>query len=75
MNVDHVVGLRDNERFRSAYNDAAVRIADGMPVVVTAKLLGLRVPGRITGADLMSALIAEAWGTSSAWRSLGALPR
>jgi N-acetylglucosaminyldiphosphoundecaprenol N-acetyl-beta-D-mannosaminyltransferase len=75
MNVDHVVGLRDNERFRSAYNDAAVRMADGMPVVVTAKLLGLRVPGRITGADLMSALIAEAWRTSSAWRSLGALPR
>ena len=31
MNVDHVVGLRDNERFRSAYNDAAVRVADGMP--------------------------------------------
>jgi N-acetylglucosaminyldiphosphoundecaprenol N-acetyl-beta-D-mannosaminyltransferase len=74
MNVDHVVGLRDNERFRSAYNDAAVRVADGMPVVVTAKLLGLRVPGRITGADLMSALIAEAWRLQLSVAIVGGAP-
>ena len=61
MNVDHVVELQRNERFRSAYEHAAVRVADGMPVVVTAKLLGLALPGRVTGADLMSALIPEAW--------------
>jgi N-acetylglucosaminyldiphosphoundecaprenol N-acetyl-beta-D-mannosaminyltransferase len=75
MNFDHVVELRDNERFRSAYDHAAVRVADGMPVVVTAKLLGLRLPGRVTGADPMSALIAEAWRLQLSAAIVEALPR
>ena len=43
-------------------------------MVVTAKLLGLRVPGRITGADLMSALIAEAWRLQLSVAIVGGAP-
>jgi hypothetical protein len=45
-----------------------------MPVVVTAKLLGLRVPGRITEAALRSALIAEAWRLQLSVAIVGGAP-
>jgi exopolysaccharide biosynthesis WecB/TagA/CpsF family protein len=60
MNVDHVVELRDRERFRRAYDGADVRVADGAPIVMTARVIGHRLPGRVTGADLMPRVIAEA---------------
>lgn len=60
MNVDHVVELRTNERFRRAYESAAVRVVDGAPVLVVAKLAGRALPGRVAGSDLMPALIGEA---------------
>ncbi len=40
--------------------DADLSTADGMPLVWTARLLGARLPGRVTGADLAPALAAEA---------------
>jgi N-acetylglucosaminyldiphosphoundecaprenol N-acetyl-beta-D-mannosaminyltransferase len=51
INLDHVVKLRKNERFRRAYRHAAVVTADGAPICLYARLR--RAPlARITGADL-----------------------
>ncbi|MGE0697543.1 MAG: WecB/TagA/CpsF family glycosyltransferase [Hyphomicrobiaceae bacterium] len=52
MNLDHVVTLRRDTSFRSAYSKAAVVTADGFPVYLYARLRGARVPGRVTGSDL-----------------------
>jgi exopolysaccharide biosynthesis WecB/TagA/CpsF family protein len=59
-NVDHVVELSKNERFRRAYAGAAVRLADGAPVVAVGKLTGRALPSRVTGADLLPAMCREA---------------
>lgn len=59
-NVDHLVELSKNERFRRAYDGAAVRLADGAPVVAIARLTGRDLPGRVTGADLLPAMCGAA---------------
>lgn len=58
INLDHVVKLRKNERFRRAYADAAVVTADGAPICLYARLR--RAPiARITGADLFVRLMGS----------------
>lgn len=52
MNLDHVVKLRLNDRFRRAYQSAWRVTIDGAPVFAYARLVGVQVPERITGADL-----------------------
>jgi exopolysaccharide biosynthesis WecB/TagA/CpsF family protein len=52
LNLDHLVKLRDEQRFRAAYQRASYVSADGAPVVVMAKDLGEPVD-RVTGADLV----------------------
>ena len=59
-NVDHVVDLSSNTRFATAYSHAALRVADGAPVVLAAKLFGTPLPGRVTGADLVDPLCRRA---------------
>ncbi len=56
INLDHVVKLRENEQFRSAYDNASVVTADGTPVYVYARLRGAEV-SRITGSDLFARLM------------------
>jgi N-acetylglucosaminyldiphosphoundecaprenol N-acetyl-beta-D-mannosaminyltransferase len=56
-NVDHVVNLVRNERFRAAYRAAWVATADGAPVALYARLRGAPIPGRVSGADLFPALM------------------
>ncbi len=56
-NVDHVVNLRRNDRFRAAYRDAWAITADGAPVALYARLRGARCPGRVTGPDLFDAMM------------------
>ncbi len=41
---------------RAAYADAAMVLADGMPLVWTSRLLGHPLPERVTGSDLVPAL-------------------
>lgn len=55
-NVDHVVQLRKNRHLAAAYDRAAMRTADGFPVVMAGKLFGRAVPERVTGADLVPAM-------------------
>ncbi|MGP5699922.1 WecB/TagA/CpsF family glycosyltransferase [Glutamicibacter arilaitensis] len=52
-NVDHIIDLNAGTRIREAYDEATVRVLDGMPLVWLLKVLGGRNLSRITGADLI----------------------
>jgi N-acetylglucosaminyldiphosphoundecaprenol N-acetyl-beta-D-mannosaminyltransferase len=56
VNVDVLVRYRQDAAFRVACERAALRVADGMPIVWAARLLGRPLRGRVTGADLLPAL-------------------
>ena len=55
LNLDHLVKLRTNSRFRKAYAGAEVVLADGFPIVAFAKLNGVALE-RATGSDLIDPL-------------------
>lgn len=56
-NIDHVVNLLRDARFRTAYRAASLATADGFPVAVYARLRGADLPGRVPGPDLFAALM------------------
>jgi N-acetylglucosaminyldiphosphoundecaprenol N-acetyl-beta-D-mannosaminyltransferase len=56
-NVDHVVKAESNQPFREAYQRVSLSLADGMPLVWTAPLLGCPLPGRVAGSDLLMPLL------------------
>lgn len=58
-NVDHVVQFQENKALRDAYAGASLVLADGAPVVLAARMLGLGVPERVAGSDLVPALLAS----------------
>jgi N-acetylglucosaminyldiphosphoundecaprenol N-acetyl-beta-D-mannosaminyltransferase len=51
-NVDHTMKLRKSAKFRELYTKAGLVVADGMPLIWAAKLLGTPLKERISGADL-----------------------
>lgn len=55
-NVDHVVMYQENARLRAAYDDAALILADGAPLIAAARLLRRPLPERVAGSDLVPAL-------------------
>jgi N-acetylglucosaminyldiphosphoundecaprenol N-acetyl-beta-D-mannosaminyltransferase len=55
-NLAHVVTLRKDRDFRDSYNRAWLVTADGAPIFFYARLLGIPIPERVTGVDLVSAL-------------------
>jgi N-acetylglucosaminyldiphosphoundecaprenol N-acetyl-beta-D-mannosaminyltransferase len=57
LNLDHVVRLRTDPVFRESYRRAALVTADGTPVYLYARLLGIALPQRVTGIDLTRALL------------------
>lgn len=59
-NLDHLVLLSHHSGLRQAYDDASLVLADGMPVVLTSRLLKRGIPERVTGSDLVPALFDEA---------------
>jgi N-acetylglucosaminyldiphosphoundecaprenol N-acetyl-beta-D-mannosaminyltransferase len=59
-NVDHVVMAAHDERFRLAYDAASLCLADGMPVLWAARLLGTPLPEKISGSDLVWPLLERA---------------
>ena len=75
-NVDHVVQLAQGGLLRGAYDDAALVTADGMPVVLAARLLGRPLPERVTGADLVPDLFDAAAAEATPLRVFlfGAMP-
>jgi len=65
-NVDHVVQVDEDPRFRSAYAGAALSLVDGMPVLWAARLMGQRLPQKISGSDLVVPLMKRA--AARKWR-------
>lgn len=59
-NVDHVVRYLQDPAFRAAYAAAALCVADGVPVIWAARLVGARLQGRVAGADLLPAVCERA---------------
>lgn len=55
-NVDHTVLLQHHAGLQAAYQDAALILADGWPVVAASRLLGRPLPERVPGSDLVPAL-------------------
>jgi N-acetylglucosaminyldiphosphoundecaprenol N-acetyl-beta-D-mannosaminyltransferase len=56
-NVDHVVIAESNAPLRAAYQRASLSLADGMPLVWAAPLLGGTLPERVAGSDLFIPLM------------------
>jgi exopolysaccharide biosynthesis polyprenyl glycosylphosphotransferase len=59
-NVDHVVLAASNPAFRDAYRAADLSLVDGMPVLWGSRLLGLPLPEKISGSDLLLPLVDQA---------------
>jgi len=59
LNLDHLVKLRSDEKFRDAYRSAEFVTADGFPVVTLAALDGFSIE-RTAGSDLIEPLCLAA---------------
>jgi len=55
-NVNFVVASRSDQAFRDAVLHSDLSVADGMPLVWLARLLGIPLPERVAGASLFEAL-------------------
>lgn len=51
-NVDHLVRLDKSEEFREIYRNASLVLADGMPIMWSAWLLGTPLKEKVSGSDL-----------------------
>jgi N-acetylglucosaminyldiphosphoundecaprenol N-acetyl-beta-D-mannosaminyltransferase len=59
-NVNHAVLLRRHARFAQVYADADFVLADGVPIVLFARVFGRGVPERVAGSDLVPVLFDRA---------------
>lgn len=59
LNLDHLVKLRSDSRFRDAYAKAEIVMPDGFPIVTFARMEGVSLE-RATGSDLIEPLCREA---------------
>lgn len=59
LNLDHIVKMRKDTKFREAYLRAGLITADGFPIVLACSLQGKQV-SRVAGSDLIAPIIAEA---------------
>ena len=57
-NVDHVVLWQTDGEMLAAYQGVDLVVADGWPVVSAARLLGLSLPERVAGSDLVPHVMA-----------------
>lgn len=74
VNVDKVVKASRDPEIRSAINSADLVTADGQPIVWASRLLGRSLPERVTGIDLMMALLQLADRHGLSVYLLGAKP-
>jgi 1,2-diacylglycerol 3-beta-glucosyltransferase len=59
INLDFIVRAQSDAEVRRIFQRSDLNIADGAPVVWLARLLGVQMPGRVAGADLVPALLGE----------------
>lgn len=74
VNADFVVKAMRDPELRYLLQEADLATADGMPLVWGARLLGVNLPGRVTGADLIPALATRAAEQGYSMYLLGAGP-
>lgn len=74
VNLDFLRLAQRDPPFQAVLNAAALAVADGAPLVWASRLLGLPLPARVTGVDLVEA--AAALAARRGWRIylLGAAP-
>jgi N-acetylglucosaminyldiphosphoundecaprenol N-acetyl-beta-D-mannosaminyltransferase len=60
VNAAKVVKYARDRSLRNAMDNAGLLLADGVPVVWASRLLGVPLPGRVNGTDLMERLVALA---------------
>lgn len=65
-NVDHVVLVEEDARFRDAYDACSLSLVDGTPVLWASRALGLGVPEKVSGSDLIVPLAESA--AARGWR-------
>lgn len=53
VNVDVLMQVQEDAELREICKSAAVLLADGMPIVWMSRFLGVPLPERVTGADLL----------------------
>jgi N-acetylglucosaminyldiphosphoundecaprenol N-acetyl-beta-D-mannosaminyltransferase len=71
----HLVTMAErDERFAEAMRDADLVVPDGVSVLLASRLLGVPVPERVTGGDLMERMCAEAAHYGFRVFFLGGLP-
>ena len=59
-NVDHVVNAGRHPKLREAYAAASLSLVDGQPLVWASRLLGVPLPAKISGSDLVPRLLDQA---------------
>ncbi|MEO7035155.1 MAG: WecB/TagA/CpsF family glycosyltransferase [Polyangiaceae bacterium] len=59
-NVDHVVQVEHDARFRAAYADVSLSLVDGMPLLWAGRLLKTPFPAKVSGSDLIMPLMRRA---------------
>lgn len=59
-NLNFVMAARDDAEFRSSVLRSDLCLADGMPLVWVARLLGIPIPERVSGAGLFEELLKHA---------------
>jgi N-acetylglucosaminyldiphosphoundecaprenol N-acetyl-beta-D-mannosaminyltransferase len=65
-NVDHICVADENPRMREAYSRASLSVADGMPLLWAARLMGQPLPAKVSGSDLVPELLERA--AQRGWR-------
>ncbi|MEK6677773.1 MAG: WecB/TagA/CpsF family glycosyltransferase [Planctomycetota bacterium] len=66
VNAAKLVTMREDQALREAVTKANLILADGMAVVWACRLLGRRLPERVTGIDLMDQMLL--WGQRRHYR-------
>lgn len=74
INADFVVKSLHDADLRRILQEADMATADGMPLVWSARLLGVPIEGRVTGADMVPALAQRAARKGYSIYFLGAAP-
>jgi len=73
-NVDHVVMAERNVELRAAYGAASLSLVDGMPLLWVTRLLGVPLPEKISGADLIRPVLRRAAARGMRVYLLGGAP-
>jgi N-acetylglucosaminyldiphosphoundecaprenol N-acetyl-beta-D-mannosaminyltransferase len=59
-NVDHIVQLDRDPKFREDYAKAEIVLADGAPLIIASRLFGTPLKERVAGSDIFPRLCARA---------------